>query len=58
VVAPGPPPDAPGSLVITVNLNENEDVVWIWSTLPDNRRVVTGYRIIKTLPGPDDSVDA
>ncbi len=58
VVAPGPPPDSPGSQVITVNLNENEDVVWIWTTLPNNVRVVTGYTIIKTLPFPDESGDA
>ena len=35
------------STVISVELNENEEVEWIWTTYPNGQRVVTGYKIIK-----------
>ena len=35
------------STVISVELNENEDVEWIWTTYQNGQRVVTGYNIIQ-----------
>ena len=35
------------STVISVELNENEEVQWIWTTYPNGQRVVTGYNIIQ-----------
>ena len=35
------------STVISVELNENEEVEWIWTTYPNGQRVVTGYNIIQ-----------
>ena len=35
------------STVISVELNENEEVEWIWTTYPNGLRVVTGYNIIQ-----------
>ena len=34
------------STVISVELNENELVEWIWTIYPDGSKVVTGYNII------------
>lgn len=35
------------SAVISVELNENEEVQWIWTTYPNGQRIVTGYNIIQ-----------
>ena len=35
------------SIVISVELNENEEVEWIWTTYDNGQRVVTGYNIIE-----------
>ena len=35
------------SAVISVELNENEEVQWIWTNYPNGQRVVTGYNIIQ-----------
>jgi hypothetical protein len=35
------------SAVISVELSENEEVQWIWTTYPNGQRVVTGYNIIQ-----------
>ena len=35
------------STVISVELNENEEVEWIWTTYQNGQRVVTGYKIIQ-----------
>ncbi|WP_319418830.1 hypothetical protein [Pleurocapsa sp. FMAR1] len=35
------------STVISVELNENEEVEWIWTTYSNGQRVVTGYNIIQ-----------
>ncbi|MGV2829735.1 hypothetical protein [Myxosarcina sp. GI1(2024)] len=35
------------SAVISVELNENEEVQWIWTTYPNGQIVVTGYNIIQ-----------
>lgn len=34
-------------LVNNVELHDNEEIQWIWTTYPDGRRVVTGYDIIQ-----------
>lgn len=36
------------STVLSVELNENESVEWIWTTYANGQRVVTGYNIIKS----------
>ena len=36
------------STVISVELEENESVEWIWTTYANGQRVVTGYNIIKS----------
>ena len=35
------------STVLSVELNENEQVEWIWTTYSNGQRVVTGYNIIQ-----------
>ncbi|MGL6342906.1 MAG: hypothetical protein ACRC80_27665 [Waterburya sp.] len=35
------------SAVISVELSENEEVQWLWTTYPNGQRVVTGYNIIQ-----------
>lgn len=35
------------STVISVELNVNEDVEWIWTTYQNGQRVVTGYNVIQ-----------
>lgn len=35
------------STVISVELNEDENLEWIWTTYPNGQRVVTGYNIIQ-----------
>ena len=35
------------SSVISIELNENESVEWIWTTYSNGQRVVTGYNVIK-----------
>ena len=35
------------STVISVELNENEEVEWVWTTYPDGQTVVTGYNIVQ-----------
>lgn len=35
------------STVISVELNEDESVDWIWTIYPNGQNVVTGYNIIK-----------
>ena len=34
------------STVISVELNEDESVEWIWTIYPNGQKVVTGYNII------------
>ncbi len=33
--------------ILNVQLREDEEVVWIWTTAPDGRPVVAGYEIVK-----------
>ena len=35
------------SAVISVELDDNEEVEWIWTTYSNGQRVVTGYNIIQ-----------
>jgi hypothetical protein len=35
------------STVISVELKENEEVEWIWTSYPNGQRVITGYNIIQ-----------
>jgi hypothetical protein len=51
VVAPQPslvsPSSLPSSRVISVELENDEDVEWVWMSLPDGTQYVSGYTIIK-----------
>jgi hypothetical protein len=38
--------DSPGQ-VLSVELSEDEQVVWRWTHRPDGTSVVTGYEIVK-----------
>ncbi|MGF1481902.1 MAG: hypothetical protein ACFB4I_20880 [Cyanophyceae cyanobacterium] len=33
--------------VISVELAENEDVQWTWTTLPNGQQYVSGYTVVK-----------
>lgn len=35
------------SAVISVELNENEEVEWIWTIYPNGQKIVTGYNVIQ-----------
>ncbi|MFB2895248.1 hypothetical protein ACE1CI_20255 [Aerosakkonemataceae cyanobacterium BLCC-F50] len=37
----------PANRIISVELNDNEDVEWMWATLPDGTKYVSGYIIVK-----------
>jgi hypothetical protein len=37
----------PANRVISVELTEDEDIEWIWISLPDGTSYVNGYTIIK-----------
>ncbi|PZD70314.1 hypothetical protein C1752_14315 [Acaryochloris thomasi RCC1774] len=37
----------PANRVISVELAEDEDVQWIWMSLPEGTAYVSGYNIIK-----------
>lgn len=43
-----PSAQEPANRVISVELAEDEDVQWIWTSLPDGTAYVSGYNIIKT----------
>ena len=49
VLAPQPvPPDSlPPNRVVQVELGEEEEVEWTWTTLPGGQRYVSGYTIRK-----------
>lgn len=51
VVAPQPSLVSPSSLppnrVISVELENGEDVEWVWASLPDGTKYVSGYTIVK-----------
>jgi hypothetical protein len=53
VFAPQPTSNLPTSLspnrIISVKLNPDEDVAWVWTISPETR-YVSGYNIIKKQP--------
>jgi hypothetical protein len=42
--------------VLTVELEEDEEVHWHWTHFVDGHSIVTGYTIIKSAPRPAASV--
>ncbi|MDQ5854382.1 MAG: hypothetical protein M3380_20395 [Chloroflexota bacterium] len=47
VYAPQPHNAPPSPQVISVELDEDEDVHWQWTHFADGRSAVTGYTIVK-----------
>ena len=47
VQAPQPHGPLPPNRVVRVDLAEDEEVEWTWSTLPNGERYVSGYSIRK-----------
>jgi len=47
VYAPQAEPNSSPPAVISVKLDEDEDVEWIWTHTPDGKSVVSGYIITK-----------
>ncbi|MBP0020720.1 MAG: hypothetical protein J7647_24585 [Cyanobacteria bacterium SBLK] len=37
----------PANRILNVELEENENVEWIWTLLPDGTRYVSGYTLVK-----------
>ncbi|NDJ17873.1 hypothetical protein [Myxacorys almedinensis] len=37
----------PANCIISVNLDDDEDVQWTWTFLPSGERYVSGYTIVK-----------
>ena len=52
VYAPKTKGDAEHPAVISVELNEDEDVEWTWTHTADGKSVVTGYIITKRTDKP------
>jgi hypothetical protein len=51
-VVQAPPPSGPmqppiPNRPLSVVLQHNEDVEWIWTSLPNGQRYVSGYNIVK-----------
>ena len=55
VYAPAASGTDPSSGVISVVLNEGEDVQWQWTHFPDGSSAVTGYEIVKIEPKVESS---
>ena len=49
VPAPNPPATSPDSqpTFLDVRCRRDEDVKWLWLTLPDGTRKIVGYEIVK-----------
>jgi len=47
VYAPQPKDDSKPPAVISVELDEDEDVEWIWTHTSDGESFVTGYTIVE-----------
>jgi len=58
VYAPQPKDDTKSSAVISVELDEEEDVEWTWTHTADGESVVTGYTIIKKAEKPRESAES
>lgn len=52
VYAPSPDPESRPPAVLSVELEADEDVEWIWTHTADGKSVVTGYVITKRTDGP------
>jgi hypothetical protein len=50
IPAPGSDSQAVNGAVLGVALNDGERVDWVYTILPDGRRIVTGYDILPILP--------
>ena len=57
VYAPQPKDNPKPPSVISVELEENENVEWIWTHTSDGESVVTGYTIIKKAQEPIEPVE-
>ena len=53
VFAPRSEAGLASSAVVSVTVEDDEEIDWIWSYLTDGRRVVTGYRITPPRALPD-----
>ncbi|MEM8546044.1 MAG: hypothetical protein AAGF66_18865 [Cyanobacteria bacterium P01_H01_bin.119] len=42
------PASLPTNRVLSVELAAGEDVEWVWSSLPDGTRYVSGYTVLQT----------
>jgi len=58
VYAPQPKDNSEHPGVISVELDEDEDVEWIWTHTSDGESVVTGYTIIKKAEKPRRSAES
>ena len=45
--------ELPSNRLLTVAVQEDEDVEWTWSSLPNGQQYVSGYTIVKK-PKTDD----
>jgi hypothetical protein len=50
-----PPAEPPANRVISVELNDDEEVEWGWTLLPNGQRYVSGYTIIKKSGGTSET---
>ena len=50
IPAPASDSQTVNGAVLGVSLNDGERVEWIYTVLPDGRRIVTGYDILPILP--------
>jgi hypothetical protein len=55
IPAPGSDSQTVNGSVLGVSINDGERVDWVYTILPDGRRIVTGYDILPVLsiPHPD-----
>ena len=53
VPAPGGDNHTAGGAVLGVSLATGERVEWVYTVMPDGRRVVTGYNILPIVPSAD-----
>ena len=58
VYAPQPKDRSEHPAVISVELDEDEGVEWIWTHTSDGESVVTGYTIVKKAKKPRSSAES
>jgi hypothetical protein len=56
VRAPSPQGPVSPPAVLTIELDEDEEVQWHWTHFADGRSIVTGYPIIRSVRLPEASV--